>query len=262
MTEAESLPQTRRLLILMRRLRDPVNGCPWDSRQDAKSLAAYVLEEAYEVVSAIEQGQDAALQDELGDLLFQVVFLSQLAAEKQQFDFEAVAAGITDKLTRRHPHVFSEASGNAGKHWEQIKQDERQARGIDSALGDVPVALPALSRAAKLGRRAAAVGFDWPDRAGVHAKIHEELAEVEAARRSGNQQEVEDEVGDLLLAVTSLARHLKVDPETALRRANAKFEQRFTRVEALARAQQVKVADLDAVTLDNLWREAKRDVQS
>jgi MazG family protein len=249
-------------LALMRRLRDPINGCPWDRQQDARSLAPFTLEEAYEVVAAIELGEPLALRDELGDLLFQVVFLAQLSAEKGEFDFEDVARGITDKLTHRHPHVFKAQSGVDNLSWESIKAEERRTRGVTSVLGDVPTALPALSRAAKLGRRAASVGFDWTDLGGVKAKILEELQEVDNALTSANSDEVESELGDLLLAVTSLARHLRVDPETALRRANTKFERRFRRMEEIALEQGRQLAAMGPDQLDQLWNEAKKGVQS
>jgi ATP diphosphatase len=250
-----------RLLQIMRQLRDPASGCPWDLAQDARSLARYALEEAYEVVHAIESGSQAALRDELGDLLFQVVFHAQLAAEQGSFDFNQVAAGIATKLERRHPHVFDR--GSAGpQDWEVIKAGERAARGAAGALDEVPHALPALVRATKIGKRAAAVGFDWPDASGPRAKILEELAEVEAAVQGAPGSTVEDELGDLLLAVTSYARHLRVDPETALRRANARFEARFQAVEQLAGQRGLELSRLDAKALDALWEAVKKGVQS
>lgn len=249
-----------RLLEVMRRLRDPAQGCPWDLAQDSRSLARYALEEAHELVAAIESGDAAAVRDELGDVLFQVVFHAQLASERGDYDFDAVADGIAAKLERRHPHVFAAAGGGAS--WEAIKADERAQRGQRGVLDEVPVALPALVRATKLGKRAAGVGFDWPDAEGARAKVLEELAEVEAAQRGEGDSSTEEELGDLLLAVTSLARHLRVDPETALRRANARFEQRFRHMEALAAARGGTLAGLDAEALDRLWREAKRGVQS
>jgi nucleoside triphosphate diphosphatase len=260
--DAAQLPGMIRLLEVMRRLRDPVSGCPWDLQQDARSLARYTLEEAFEVVAAIEQGDPRALCGELGDLLFQVVFLAQLASERDDFDFDDVAAGIAGKLTHRHPHVFAGEPPAAHERWESIKAGERRARGVVGALGDVPLALPALLRAAKLGKRAAAVGFDWPDAEGPARKIVEELAEVEAARSGAGGSTVEDELGDLLLAVTSLARHLRVDPETALRRANGRFEQRFALMEQRAAQRSQRLEDLDAAQLDALWNEAKLEAGS
>jgi nucleoside triphosphate diphosphatase len=257
-----TLPGMLRLLETMRRLRDPDSGCSWDRQQDAQSLARYTLEEAYEVVAAIEQRDADALRGELGDLLFQVVFLAQLASERGEYGFDEVAGGIADKLTRRHPHVFAGEGPEAHARWESLKADERRERGVTGALGDVPQALPALTRAAKLGKRAAAVGFDWLDPEGPRQKILEELAEVEAARTGAGESTVEDEVGDLLLAVTSLARHLHVDPETALRRANGRFEQRFSLMETLAQGRGQRLQELDAAALDALWNEAKLGIQS
>ncbi len=259
---ANQFPGLLRLLDVMRRLRDPEGGCPWDLEQDSRSLVRYTLEEAYEVVAAIESGSDVALRDELGDLLFQVVFHAQLASERGLYDFDAVAAGIAEKLWRRHPHVFSGDATRDASHWETFKAEERAARGAGGVLDEVPVALPALTRAVKLGKRAATVGFDWPDATGPRAKLLEELAEVEAAERGEGQSSLEDEVGDLLLAATSLARHLKVDPETALRRANTRFETRFRSMETLARQRGTSLAALDAAGLDLLWEDVKRGVQS
>lgn len=259
---SDTLPGMLRLLEVMRRLRDPRTGCPWDRQQDAQSLARYTLEEAYEVVAAIEQQDPAALRGELGDLLFQVVFLAQLASERGEYGFDDVAAGIADKLTQRHPHVFAGEGPEAHERWESIKAEERRQRGVNGALGDVPLALPALTRAAKLGKRAAAVGFDWTDADGPGRKILEELAEVQAARTGAGGSSVEDEIGDLLLAVTSLARHLHVDPETALRGANMRFEQRFALMERLAGKRGLRLDGLDAAQLDSLWNEAKQGIQS
>jgi MazG family protein len=255
------LPGMHRLLAVMRALRNPDGGCPWDLAQDARSLARYVLEEAYELDAALESGQDAAVRDELGDVLFQVVFHAQLAGERGAYDFDAIAAGIADKLERRHPHVFA-PDGRDVSHWEQIKAAERSARGAAGVLDDVPLALPALTRAAKLGKRAATVGFDWPDAAGPRAKVLEELAEVEAARRGAGDSSVEDELGDLLQAVVSLARHLHVDPETALRRANQRFESRFRAMEAVASRRGQPLSQMDAASLDALWEEVKQGIQS
>lgn len=261
MADAAALPGVRRLLEVMRALRDPEHGCPWDLKQDARSLARYALEEAYEFVAAIESGNEAAQRDELGDLLFQVVFHSQVASERGDRDFDAVADAVAAKLERRHPHVFAGADPRDASHWEQLKAEERAARGTTGVLDDIPVALPALTRAAKLGARAARVGFDWPDADGPRAKVLEELAEVDDARQ-GRGGTVEDELGDLLLAVTSLARHLGVDPETALRRANGRFEGRFRAMEALARQRGLQLEKLDAAAFDDLWNEAKKGVQS
>jgi nucleoside triphosphate diphosphatase len=256
-----SLDGLRQLLAVMRRLRDPASGCEWDLAQDSRSLARYALEEAYEVVAAIESGSDAALRDELGDLLFQVVFHAQLAAERGLYDFDAVAVAIASKLISRHPHVFGGGTGDH-RNWESIKAGERTERGALGVLDDVPLALPALSRAAKLGKRAATVGFDWPDATGPRAKIMEELAEVEAAQQGVPGSTVEDEVGDLLLAVVSYARHLKVDPETALRRANSRFESRFRAMEALARERGQELGRLTPPELDVLWEAVKQSLRA
>jgi len=231
----------QQLLDIMRRLRDPEHGCPWDRAQDYRSLAPYTLEEASEVIDALERGDLGALRDELGDLLFQVVFLSQLAEEDGRFDFQAVAAAIGDKLLRRHPHVFGDAAQRAGDAggWEAIKAGERRARGQHGVLADVPRSLPALSRAAKLGRRAGGVGFDWPDAAGARDKVLEEIRELDEAAGQG-----------------------KLDPETSLRRANAKFEGRFAAMEALAATRGLALEGLSAADWDGLWNEAKAGIQS
>lgn len=254
-------PGLRRLLEVMRRLRDPSSGCPWDLAQDGRSLARYTLEEAHELVAALEAGEAGAVRDELGDLLFQVVFHAQLAMERGDYDFDAVAAGIADKLTRRHPHVFGEGGAGDAAQWERIKAAERSARGAPGVLDDVPLSLPALSRATKLGKRAATVGFDWADAQGARAKVLEELAEVDAAAAESPTR-IAEEVGDLLLAVTSLARHLRVDPETALRQANQRFESRFRLMEAAAAQRGLRLGDLDPAQWDSLWEEVKRGVQS
>ena len=256
---SDALPGMRRLLDVMRRLRDPESGCPWDLQQDGASLARYALEEAHELAAALEAGDASAVRDELGDLLFQVVFHAQLATERKEYDFDAIAAGIADKLTRRHPHVFGGEGGVA--QWEQIKAGERAARGAHGVLDEVPLALPALVRATKLGKRAASVGFDWSDADGARAKVLEELTEVDAARAETPERLVE-EIGDLLLAVTSLARHLKVDPETALRRANQRFEARFRLMEQLAAERGLTLASLSPAQWDELWEDGKKRVQS
>ncbi len=246
------------LLALMARLRDPEAGCPWDLAQSFRSIAPFTLEEAYEVVDAIERDDLGALQDELGDLLFQVVFHARLAEEAGAFAFDDVVAGVTDKLVRRHPHVFG--GGPAGdaastsEQWELAKRDERAARGQHSVMDDVPLALPALARAAKLGRRAARVGFDWPDPSGARAKVAEELAEVDEAVDRGVAADIEAEIGDLLFACTNLARHFAVDPERALRAASQRFERRFRYVESRQQAAGGAVA-LDV--LEGWWQEAK-----
>ena len=254
----------RRLQALMARLRTPEGGCPWDLEQTFTTIAPYTLEEAYEVADAIARGNLAALREELGDLLFQVAFHSRLAEERGAFDLGEVARGLVDKMIRRHPHVFGEsplldATAQTAR-WEQQKAAEKAAAGHSSALDDIPLAMPALARAAKLGRRAARVGFDWPDRAGPRAKIDEELGELSEAIAGGNAAEVAAELGDVLFAVVNLARHLGVDPEDALRGTNRRFEQRFRRVEALLAAEGTPLATAGLERLDAAWENAKREL--
>lgn len=271
------LPAVADLLALMAKLRDPVSGCPWDRAQTFATIAPYTLEEAYEVVDAIQAGEPPAkLRDELGDLLFQVVFHAQLAQERGWFDFEDVASGIHDKLVRRHPHVFGEARANTPGEvlvaWEELKARERAAAaaakeplGTVGVLADVPRALPALTRAQKLGKRAGRVGFDWTDMRDVRAKISEELAELDEAALEAREHPDSDtppahlveEMGDLLFAIANWGRHVGADAEGALRAANAKFERRFASMELLARE---RALVLTALTLDEweaLWQEAK-----
>ena len=263
------------LLALMARLRDPERGCPWDRAQSFSTIAPYTIEEAYEVADAIEQGDREHLREELGDLLFQVVFHARMAEERGWFDFSAVANGIREKLVRRHPHLFAGATlapQDLVRVWEEQKAQERaaaQARapanGGGTVLGGVPRALPALTRAAKLGRRAARVGFDWPDAQSVRAKVLEELHEVDAAlataagagAAAAARQELAGEVGDLLFAMVNWSRHLHIDAEAALRAANDKFERRFAHMESLARARDLDLTLLTAAEWDALWSEAK-----
>jgi len=252
-----------RLLDIMRRLRDRETGCPWDLQQDFASLAPYTLEEASEVVDALERGALDDLRDELGDLLFQVVFLSQLATEQGRFDFEAVARAIGDKLVHRHPHVFARDviaadSGEVLRQWEQLKAGERAARGVAGVLDGVPLSLPALVRAAKLGKRAARVGFDWPDADGARRKVDEELAELDAALADGDEANADEEFGDVLFAMVSWARLTGRDPERLLRAANRKFEQRVRLMEAAAREQSLVLEQLSPEAWDALWEAAKR----
>jgi ATP diphosphatase len=262
------------LLALVARLRDPERGCPWDREQTFASIAPYTIEEAYEVADAIERADHEQLRDELGDLLFQVVFHARMAEERGWFDFAAVARAIHDKLVRRHPHVFAGTAPQPAelvRAWEEQKAQERAAAaqrrpsGAATILGGVPAALPALTRAAKLGRRAARVGFDWPEAQPVRAKVLEELQELDAAltavtgrdHEPGARDAVADELGDLLFAIVNWSRHLQLDAEQALRAANAKFERRFARMEALARERGLELARLSAAEWDALWREAK-----
>jgi MazG family protein len=260
-----------RLLALMARLRDPERGCPWDLKQSFASIAPYTIEEAYEVADAIERGDRAELRDELGDLLFHVVFHARMAEERGWFDFADVAGGITDKLTRRHPHIFAGAELAAQdlvRVWEQQKAEERASAAAGKphaergALGGVPRALPALTRALKLGKRAARVGFDWPDAREVRAKVLEELHELDAAlAQAGDQASASaaaaDELGDVLFSLVNWGRHLELDPEAALRAANAKFARRFACMETLARERGLELTALVAAEWDALWREAK-----
>ncbi len=252
-----------RLLSIMARLRDPERGCPWDLEQSFATIAPHTIEEAYEVADAIERGDLAALKDELGDLLFQVVFYAQMAREAGVFDFHAIVESICNKMMDRHPHVFGEAKvASAAAQttaWETHKAAERAARpGPAGALDGVVAALPALTRAVKLQKRAARVGFDWPDAAGAREKIAEELAELTAEIDSGGQPDrVRDEAGDLLFACVNLARHLGVDPETALRHANRKFETRFRAVEAMLAAQGRGPSEASLDELEALWQRAK-----
>jgi ATP diphosphatase len=263
--------QLDRLLRIMARLRAP-DGCPWDRQQSFASIAPYTIEEAYEVADAVERGDMAHLKDELGDLLFQVVFHAQMAAENQAFDFEAVAAAICEKLLRRHPHVFAAGAAvdaaQQGVQWEDIKARERRQASRDSAasepshLDGIPKALPALMRAFKLSKRAARAGFDFEHAGQTADKVAEELAEVrEAAAQNSNaapSQEIIEEIGDLLFAAANLARKLDVDAEAALRAANAKFERRFRGMELLARRRGVVFADLDLAAQEELWQSVKR----
>ena len=238
-----------RLVAIMRRLRDPVSGCEWDSVQNFATIAPYTIEEAYEVADAIDRCDMAALADELGDLQLQVVFHACMAEEAGLFSLGDVMNGISDKLERRHPHIFGDAAEGGHHLWEAIKAEERAGHADRSALAGVALALPALERAAKLQKRAARTGFDWPDIEGPKAKIREELDEIAAAPPA----ELAEEVGDLLFAVVNFARHLKIDPEEALRKANRKFEGRFRAIEAAP-----GFADMDLDQMEALWQEAKR----
>lgn len=256
-----------RLLALMADLRDPDGGCPWDLQQDFSSIAPYTIEEAYEVAEAIDRGDLHDLRDELGDLLLQVAFHAQMASEQGLFGFEDVAQAITEKMVRRHPHVYAQTrADDAGQvlgNWEAIKRAERQARGErdTSALAGISAGLPEWLKATKLQARAARTGFDWPGPAPVLDKLAEEMDEVRAEFKRGpvadNHAALEEEIGDLLFVAANLARHAKVDPGAALRRANLKFERRFRAMEALATAQGQDFAGLDLAAQEALWQQVK-----
>ena len=261
MTAAAAPATIETLLGIMAQLRDPEGGCPWDLEQDFRSIVPYTLEEAYEVADAIEQGDRHALRDELGDLLFQVVYHAQMAHEAGWFDFNDVLASICDKMVRRHPHVFAddvvEDAAAQTRAWERHKQRER---GIPaSVLEGVPTALPALTRADKLQKKAARVGFDWPDSSGAADKVDEELNELRAELvTAADRAALLDEAGDLLFAAVNLVRHAGVDPESALRQANAKFTRRFQQLEACCRQAGETVEATDPGTLDTYWNRVKQ----
>jgi MazG family protein len=255
--------EVKKLLNLMKRLREPGSGCPWDQAQTYASIVPYTIEEAYEVADAIDRGDFTELKQELGDLLFQVVFYAQLAQEEGAFTFADVAAAITEKMIRRHPHVFGNAQytdhAEQSVAWEQLKAAERDAH-TTSLLDGVPLALPAMSRAVKLQRQAAQVGFDWSAAPAVLDKIAEELAEIRTELEAGGTAErLTEEMGDLLFACTNLARHLEIDPESALRAANAKFERRFRRIENWLAETGCTFQQATLAELDTLWERAKAE---
>lgn len=254
-----SLP---RLIAIMRRLRDPVSGCPWDIQQTFASIASHTIEEAYEVADAIERRAWDELEDELGDLLLQTVYHSTIGEEAGLFDFNSIADRISEKMIARHPHIFGRESRDISAdeqslNWEAVKAEERAAKGVRGSLDDVAVGLPALLRASKLQKRAARVGFDWPDAPEVVAKIAEEANELAEARAAHDPGKVFEELGDLLFSVVNLARHLGVDPEAALRSANGKFMRRFQAVEARLAETGKRAQDSDLAEMDALWNEVK-----
>lgn len=259
------------LRYLMRRLRDPDTGCPWDLQQNFAMIAPFTLEETYEVIDTIERQDYAHLSEELGDLLLQVIFHSQLAEEQRLFGFDDVVHQIVAKLLERHPHVFPDGTlhsrrepddaihteADVRRTWELIKEKKRSEKGCTDRFADIPKALPALIRATKLQKRAASHGFDWRSADGVIAKIEEELAEVQAAMATGDANQIEEEIGDLLFCCVNLSRHLQVDGEGSLRRANNKFARRFKAMELIANEQGRDFASLDLAELDVLWRRVK-----
>jgi ATP diphosphatase len=240
------------LVEIMRRLRDPATGCEWDREQTFETIAPYTVEEAYEVADAIRRGDMADLKDELGDLQLQIVYHARIAEERGAFTIDDVMAAICAKMIRRHPHIFGDAAESPG--WEALKAAERDRHEDRSALAHVALALPALRRAEKLQRRAARIGFDWPDPSGPRAKIDEELGEIDAAASAGERSA---ELGDLLFSVVNYARHLDIDPEAALREASARFEARFRKVEEIA---DKPLTDMDINELEDLWQRAKREL--
>jgi ATP diphosphatase len=266
------------LLYLMRRLRDPKDGCPWDIKQSFKTIAPSTIEEAYEVVDAIDRGDMADIKEELGDLLFQVIFYAELGREQEVFDFNAVVDALVQKLVRRHPHVFpeqklylryahSDASVDVKAQWETLKSKERSRKGRAALLDDIPVALPAITRATKLQKRAASVNFDWPSSEPVFEKLQEEICELQLALSlpASNDTEaqaricaVEDELGDILFTVVNLARHINVEPEKALRGANNKFTQRFNAMAVMAEQRGALLDNLTTEQLDELWLHSKQ----
>jgi ATP diphosphatase len=264
MEKANASRDIESLLEIMRRLRDPNGGCPWDIEQTFATIAPYTIEEAYEVAGAIEAEDFDALKDELGDLLLQVVYHARMAEELGKFDFGDVVAAITSKMVRRHPHVFGDGTtiGSAAEQtvaWDEHKKRERAGRATGGLLDDVPAALPALLRAVKLQKRAATVGFDWDNARKVLEKLAEESAEIVEAAESSDAAKIEEEVGDLLFVAANLARHLKVEPETALRAANAKFVRRFKSIEAALAKERRTTAEASLDEMEAFWQAAKKD---
>lgn len=273
-TQDKSQYSLNDLLYLMQRLRKPTTGCPWDLKQDYRSIAPSTLEEAYEVVDAIEKSDYTHLKEELGDLLFQVVFYAQLATEEKRYNFADILHTLTDKLIRRHPHVFPEGTLHSERltgdeqqeqqirdNWEKIKEQERQNKGHQGLLSDVPLALTALNRAAKLQKRAARVGFDWTEISDVIAKIHEEVAELENAIANNDIVNIREELGDVLFTCVNLSRHLKVDAEQSLRESNQKFEKRIEWIDIELKNQKKTWQDCDESVLDNMWNVAKKSLK-
>jgi len=262
--------QIEHLLGIVRRLRDPDQGCPWDVGQTFQSIVPHTIEEAYELADAIESNDFDQIREEAGDVLFQVLFYAQMADEKQHFNFADVVEGLSKKLIRRHPHVFSRnsttqqevpiAASDVSDSWEKIKRTERQGKQQSGILDDIPVSLPALTRAQKIQKRASRVGFDWADVAGVFEKLEEEICELKEALVEGEKAAIESELGDVLFCVVNLARHLDFDAETAMRGATRKFEDRFRLMEEQAIASGSRLEDESVSTLEARWQTAKRDL--
>lgn len=258
------MTQIDRLLGIMQRLRDPETGCPWDKEQTFATIAPYTLEETYEVLDAISREDFDDLRGELGDLLFQVVFYAQMAQEEGRFDFNDICAAISDKLERRHPHIFAQATAGSSNdvltRWEQIKRTERAQKAQHSALDDIPHSFPALMRAQKIQKRCSGVGFDWTSLGPVVDKVHEEIDEVmeEAHQAVVDQARIEEEMGDLLFATVNLSRHLGVKAEVALQKANLKFERRFREVERIITARGLEMTGVDLQAMEEVWQEVKR----
>ena len=262
--------QIEHLLGIVRRLRDPDHGCPWDVGQTFQSIVPHTIEEAYELADAIESNDFDQIREEAGDVLFQVLFYAQMADEKQHFNFADVVDGLSEKLIRRHPHVFSRNStaqqetpiavSDVSDSWEKIKRTERQGKQQSGILDDIPVSLPALTRAQKIQKRASRVGFDWADVAGVFEKLEEEICELKEALVEGEKAAIESELGDVLFCVVNLARHLDFDAETAMRGATRKFEGRFRLMEEQAIASGSRLEDESVSTLEARWQTAKRDL--
>ncbi len=266
----------QKLQHLMACLRDPELGCSWDKKQNYKSLAAYTLEEAYEVIDAIEREDFLHLEEELGDLLFQIIFYAQIAQEEGRFDFDDIVTGVTNKMLRRHPHVFPESDitrfgeptqlteEEIAEQWQKIKAEEKAQKTLHadhavSILDDIPVSMPALMQAVKIQKKVSKVGFDWSDIAPVFAKIREELDELEEAIEEQDRAHIEEEMGDVFFAMSNLARHLEVPPDVALNKTNVKFRRRFGRIENLVTAQGKKLTDCALEELDSYWEQAKRE---
>jgi ATP diphosphatase len=258
------------LLYLMSRLRDPQDGCPWDTAQDFSSIVPHTIEESYELADAIASGDIQHIREELGDVLFQVIFYAQLGVEQEQFDFSGIVSSLVKKLLRRHPHVFPDGSlrsrmgvqqastDSIKQNWEDLKVAERQKKQLNGVLDDIPSALPALTRAAKIQRRASKTGFDWSNADGVLLKLQEEISELVEARLTNNKQEIEGEIGDILFTAVNLARHVDVDPESALRVTNRKFETRFHYIEKALQAAGSSTQQASVEEMDMLWDEAKQ----